>query len=97
MMFRHEDGCYLFQYRTEADRPCDADLFFSSLEEAASYCDDVYSVPESAWTNIEEPLDGCQQDLIAPVRVKGRNQGNPQWGSYEILENDIWKDIDYLQ
>lgn len=30
--------------------------------------------------------------LFLPIRVKGRDIGEPQWGKLEILENGKWKE-----
>lgn len=40
---------------------------------------------------IEDPLPGCQHDAFLPIRIKGRESGNPQWGQYDILEDGEWK------
>ena len=34
----------------------------------------------------------CQHDAFLPIRVKGRDIGEPQWGKLEILENGKWKE-----
>lgn len=41
---------------------------------------------------INDLLPDCQRDAFLPIRVKGRNTGNPQWGQLEILKDGQWVD-----
>lgn len=59
--------------------------------------EDVYEdwndlVNEKGWIPIDDPLPYCQHDAFLPIRVKGRDIGEPQWGKLEILENGKWKE-----
>ena len=47
---------------------------------------------EKGWIPIDDPLPYCQHDAFLPIRVKGRDIGEPQWGKLEILENGKWKE-----
>ena len=47
---------------------------------------------EQGWIEIEDPLPECQHDVFLPIRIKGRESGNPQWGQFEILEDGEWKE-----
>ena len=40
--------------------------------------------------DIPDPEPGCQEDWIAPVRVRGRAEGRPEWGVFERYENGAW-------
>ncbi len=90
MLYEVTDGVYLFEYDTVADYLCCSDLFFSTIEEALTYCDETYSIKDSDWIMINDPFEYCQNDLISPVRIKGRDIGKPVWGEYEILSNGKW-------
>lgn len=45
---------------------------------------------EMGWIEIGDPLPYCQHDCLLPIRVKGRNTGQPQWGKFEILSDGQW-------
>lgn len=85
-------GVYTYYYT-------DRNAIFSTYD---SYSDNVETameefekeLDEQGWIMIEDPLPGCQHDCILPIRVKGRETGNPQWGRYEILENGEWWEYD---
>jgi len=49
-----------------------------------------YGIQHSDWIQINDPLPNCQHDFIRPVRVPGREKGNPQWGSLEELRDGKW-------
>ena len=42
--------------------------------------------------DVYEDWPYCQHDAFLPIRVKGRDIGEPQWGKLEILENGKWKE-----
>lgn len=56
----------------------------TALEEFEGELDD------RGWIMIEDPLPYCQHDSVLPIRVKGRETGHPQWGSYEIFSEGQW-------
>lgn len=92
MMYASEEGVSLFLYTDPDARICASDLFYESLE-------DLYEewngrIDERGWTEIDDPLPGCQHDAFVPLRVKGRNTGSPRWGEYEILRDGKWTDFD---
>ena len=47
-------------------------------------------IDENGWIDACDPLPGCQQDALIPLRVKGRAEGTPEWGSFETLQNGTW-------
>jgi len=51
-------------------------------------CLEEFNVQLTDWILIKDPLEDCQDDLISPIRVKGRNLKQPKWGEYEILVNN---------
>lgn len=82
------EGTYTYYYT-------DPNAVFSTYD---SYNDDLMTaveefedeLDENGWITIDDPLPYCQHDCILPIRVKGRENGNPQWGNYEILSNGKW-------
>jgi biofilm protein TabA len=92
MIYTSLEGIYLFLYDTINDSSSIKDYFFDTLEEAEEFIDEEFS-EELDWIIIDEPMVDCQQDIISPVRIKGRNVQNPQWGKFEKLVDGIW--IDY--
>ena len=87
------EGVYLFIFEIEEDGGCSADLCFETINEAMDTAKYNYGVCPSDWKEIPDPLEHCQQDWIAPVRVIGREMGNPQWGKFEMLKNGKWMKI----
>lgn len=85
------EGAFVYLFDAEDALFSRADEFFESEEDAVEAWEEWVS-PEG-WHVIDDPLPDCQCDCILPVRVKGRDTGNPQWGKYEILENGEWKDF----
>ncbi len=80
---------YVFLYGKENAQISSADEWYPSLMDAHSAWD---VIPHSDWIEIGDPVPGCQEDAADPVRVKGRVEGKPEWGRYEILCNGVWKD-----
>jgi biofilm protein TabA len=91
MIYADNNGVSLFGYKSTEDSGADWDQWYSTIADAKAVCAEEYRVTESEWTQIAEPLPDCQHDWIAPVRVKGRAEGAPQWGCLEELVNGIWK------
>jgi len=87
-----QDGVYVFLSSSVDDVGCDADLWFEDVESADDYCVD-YGVSQEDWIEIENPMHDCQHDFIRPVRVKGRDAGNSQFGELEIFDGLRWIDF----
>lgn len=92
MLFENRQGVCLFVFNTVQDQPCANDYWFGTAAEAEWFIQAEYG-SNLAWTPIDDPMDFCQDDLIHPVRVKGRNTGHPMLGRYEQLVDGQWKDI----
>jgi len=93
MIYECADGVYLFKFRgVHEDSAGFADEWYSFVEDAE---EDAarYGVAENEWVHIDDPMPNCQHDIITPVRIKGRNEGKPQWGHYEKLVNGEWVDF----
>ena len=91
MLYKTEDGAYLFEYDGRNDLQCTCDLFYDSL-------DDLYEewdgrIDERGWIAIEDPQTGCQHDAFLPLRVKGRETGKPEHGKFEMLKSGEWIDL----
>ena len=85
-----DEGVYLFTYDRTQDAPATADYWFETVDDAMGYANSNYGVRKDSWSDVPDQIEGCQMDILAPVRVKGRDTGNPQWGQYEILQNGLW-------
>lgn len=69
---------------------CSFDYWYKTVEDIYEDWNDL--VNEKGWIPIGDPLPYCQHDAFLPIRVKGRDIGEPQWGKLEILENGKWKE-----
>ncbi len=87
------DGTYVFLYNSIESQLCTTDEWYETINEALEKWSPL--IASSGWIEIEDPLKDCQHDAILPIRIKGRDTENPQWGKYEILQNGIW--IDYTE
>ena len=88
------EGVYVFPCATEADGSAIGDEWFASFNEAIEACQREYGVQPEDWTVVPDPPEGCQHDWIAHVRIKGRVDGNPQWGRLERRGTDgVWREI----
>ncbi len=83
------EGVYAYLYLSPDALFCSYDYHYPDLEDAL----ENWAGEVEHWTQIDDPLPHCQHDCPLPVRVKGRAEGAPQWGKYEILENGEWKDF----
>ena len=88
MLYEAEEGFYLFEYDSPAALMSCNDLCYQSLEELHEDWDDL--IDKVGWLEMEDPLPDCQHDAFMPIRVKGRESGNPEWGSYEALIDGQW-------
>jgi hypothetical protein len=85
-----KDGVYLFMYCQKDAVQCSFDYWYKTVEDVYEDWNDL--VNEKGWIPIGDPLPYCQHDAFLPIRVKGRDIGEPQWGKLEILENGKWKE-----
>ena len=85
-----KDGVYLFMYCQNEAVQCSFDYWYKTVEDVYEDWNDL--VNEKGWILIDDPLPYCQHDAFLPIRVKGRDIGEPQWGKLEILENGKWKE-----
>ena len=90
MLYEAEEGIYLFEYSRPDAQHCTGDLCYGSLEELHEDWDSL--IDGNGWTDIDDPLPGCQHDAFIPLRVKGRDKGAPEWGKYETLKDGKWVD-----
>ena len=85
------EGTYVYVFDAAEALFSKADAFYESEEEALEEWEEWIS-PEG-WHIIDDPLPGCQHDCILPIRVKGRDEGTPRWGEYELFENGEWRSL----
>lgn len=88
MLCEAKEGFYLFEYRSLDAIQCARDRCYDSLEDL--YDDWNDRIDERGWIGIGDPLPGCQHDAFIPLRVRGRDAGNPEWGVYETLRDGRW-------
>jgi hypothetical protein len=88
------DGACVFPRGSEEDGPAMGDEWYASVDEALAACAHEYGIAEADWREIADPLPHCQHDWVAPVRVRGRAEGKPRWGTFERLGADgVWREI----
>ena len=92
ILYECEGGVYLFPCATEEDGSGMGDEWYESVPVAEDVCREEYGILSHHWREVPDPLPGCQQDWIEPVRVKGRAEGKPEWGTLERLEDGVWKE-----
>lgn len=95
MLYQAETGVYLFFYNTELDAGSVGDVWFADLEKAYAYAASRFGIFNKDWEVIQDPLPNCQDDFIQPVRVKGRDLGSPEAGSFEKHVNGKWMDFSH--
>ena len=88
MLYESENGFYLFTYSSPDAVMSDSDRFYDTLEELFEEWNGL--IDKKGWILIDDPLPDCQHDAFIPVRVKGRNEGKPEWGVYETLTDGEW-------
>ena len=88
MLYEAEEGFYLFEYSAPDAVQCSSDRCYDSLEKL--YADWNELIDDNGWIELDDPLPGCQHDAFIPLRVKGRDTGKPEWGSYETLKDGRW-------
>ena len=87
-------GTFLYLCRSIEDTGGYADEWYESAAHATAACSDRFGIQEEMWNDVPDPEPGCQHDWIAPVRVRGRVEGKPQWGEFERREGDRWVPFD---
>jgi hypothetical protein len=93
ILYEADDGVYLFLSRSIHDAGSFADEWYVSVEDAEAVCRERFGIDKRMWQEVPDPEPGCQHDWIAPVRIKGREQGQPQWGVLERLVVGRWVQI----
>ena len=88
MLYKADEGFYLFMYSGADDVRSAADLCYATLDEP--YDDWNCLIDERGWIEIDDPLPYCQHDAFIPLRVKGRVSGDPEWGKFETLIDGEW-------
>src|SRR6185369_7665085 len=89
----NDGGVYVFPCLSHEDGSANGDYWFLSVEDAESACQESFGILPGDWIIVDDPLPDCLHDWLAPVRIKGRDQGTPKWGQFERLEGDKWVDF----
>lgn len=85
-----KQGVFVYMYLSPDAVMSSYDSYHPHLKDALEDWQD--KIDERGWIKIDDPLPYCQHDCILPIRVKGREIGNPQWGKFEILKDGEWVD-----
>ena len=86
---KHNGETYVFLFDDHRSQICCADEWYPTLQDALSVWD---FIPHSEWSIVDDPIPGCQDDAIDPIRIKGRAEGKPEYGKYEILISGEWRE-----
>lgn len=86
-----KQGVYVYLYTSPEAVFCSYDIYYEELEDVFEDWKD--KIDEKGFIKIDDPQPYCQHDCVYPIRVKGRNTGNPQWGKYEMLQGNEWVDF----
>jgi len=93
MIHTEDSGTYLFGYKKNEDCGAEWDEWYETENDAMESCLTEYGVKVSDWSEIPNQEPNCQQDWISPVRVKGRENGQPEFGKLERLINRKWTEL----
>jgi hypothetical protein len=92
MIYETIEGVYLFGYDCIQDTSAIWDNWHETVVDAEEYCSDVYKIDAADWIEISEPCSECQHDFIGQIRIKDRDNNDPQWGKFQAFENGKWID-----
>jgi hypothetical protein len=90
MLYECSDGVYVFGYDCLQDSSSISDYFQDTVEAAEDFCKNTYNIETYNWILIADPLDNCQHDFILPTKLKGKENGNPEWGHFQTLVDNSW-------
>lgn len=93
MLYECADGVYVFGYDCLQDAASISDYLQDTIKDAEEFCNDEYNIDSRDWILIADPLDNCQHDFIMPTKVKGKENGNPEWGHFQTLLDGRWHEI----
>ena len=94
MVAEEGSGALLFLFRSKVDEPCQADMFFDTVQEAKSECFDTFKVREVDWQKLPDQILGCQKDWIAPVRSRRKEGNRAAISCFEQLIGNAWIPIE---
>ena len=92
MLYETKNEVLLYQYCSLDAISCSYDTWYPDVESVYEDWND--EIDEQGWFELDDPLPDCQHDSFLPIRVKGRNEGKPQWGQLEILKDGQWVDYE---
>ena len=97
MIYKSDEGVYVFGFDDLADNASKSDNLFQDLEEALDFCQETYNTDNDKWISIEDPQMNCQHDWIERTRIKGKEKDKPQYGQFEYLVNGRWTDVSKVE
>jgi hypothetical protein len=75
MVHGTNEGCFIYYYDTLHDRPCVADEWYPTVEEAYESLRDAYVSENVQWEDIPDPPEACQHDLVRPTKLVHDEEG----------------------
>ena len=94
MIFNDDYGTYLFGFKKNEDCGAEWDEWYETENDALESVLKEYGVKKSEWNEIPNPEPNCQHDWISPVRIKGRENGQSEFGKLEKLVNGKWTEFE---
>ncbi len=91
MIFADEKNVYLFRYARAEDGPCDVDMWFETVADAQAAAGEQFNVSREDWSEIDDPIEGCQHDWIEPVRITSWEMSESGDLACERWVNGRWK------
>lgn len=76
-------GVFVFLFKSLEDGPCDADFMYEDVASAERHAAEALGGGAIVWQQVPDPLPGCQDDWLAPVRVARDAAGRPIFGRFE--------------
>lgn len=91
MLYETDNGVFLFGYDTVVDCCGMFDERYENAKDAQARCAEEYRVKPEDWIPISDPREYCNCDYIMPVKIKGRENGRPEFDSWEICRDGKWQ------
>jgi len=95
MIHETEFGVYVYLYTTTDEYQGNIfDEWYENLEIAEKYTEE-YGVIETDWIELPDSLPDVFPNIIAPVRWKHDENGEPNKNEYEALVDGVWVDFTF--
>ena len=90
MLYQQPEGVYVFEYDAIEDAPAISDYLATDMIQALEIAFNEFGIEVSDWYEVDEPLENCLPDWIAPVRPLGFGTSRVDWSRYEMLSEGRW-------